>query len=281
MIFVNFGVSYIQNRINTMLSTFSTRMTILIIDDEAPIRATTRLFVSEILPEASIYEADGVQSGLAAIAQHKPDVVLLDVEMQDGTGFDLIRSIEKPEFQLVFITAHNHYAVNAFEFSAIDFVVKPVDEDLLKRALERAVSNIHKSGDISTDAALGTVLSQQITLLNENLQQIHRADKKIALRDHDNIYFVDVSEIIRCTADGPYTTFHLKDRTTIIVSKTLKEYEVLLTPHLFFRVHHSHLINLRHIKLFRKSDSDLQMSDLSNVPVATRKKDDLLKILNT
>jgi two-component system LytT family response regulator len=264
-----------------MLSTFSTRMTILIIDDEAPIRATTRLFVSEILPEASIYEADGVQSGLAAIAQHKPDVVLLDVEMQDGTGFDLIRSIEKPEFQLVFITAHNHYAVNAFEFSAIDFVVKPVDEDLLKRALERAVSNIHKSGDISTDAALGTVLSQQITLLNENLQQIHRADKKIALRDHDNIYFVDVSEIIRCTADGPYTTFHLKDRTTIIVSKTLKEYEVLLTPHLFFRVHHSHLINLRHIKLFRKSDSDLQMSDLSNVPVATRKKDDLLKILNT
>jgi two-component system LytT family response regulator len=281
LIFVNFGVSYIQNRINTMLSTFSTRMTILIIDDEAPIRATTRLFVSEILPEASIYEADGVQSGLAAIAQHKPDVVLLDVEMQDGTGFDLIRSIEKPEFQLVFITAHNHYAVNAFEFSAIDFVVKPVDEDLLKRALERAVSNIHKSGDISTDAALGTVLSQQITLLNENLQQIHRADKKIALRDHDNIYFVDVSEIIRCTADGPYTTFHLKDRTTIIVSKTLKEYEVLLTPHLFFRVHHSHLINLRHIKLFRKSDSDLQMSDLSNVPVATRKKDDLLKILNT
>ncbi|TAE26122.1 MAG: DNA-binding response regulator [Candidatus Kapaibacterium sp.] len=256
-------------------------MTILIIDDEAPIRATTRLFVSEILPNAEIHEASGVQTGLQAIQAHKPAIVLLDVEMQDGTGFDLIRSIEKPEFQLVFITAHNHYALSAFEFSAIDFVVKPVDEDALKRALERAVGNIRKATEASTDASLETVLSQQIALLNENLQQLHRADKKIALRDHDNIYFVDISEIIRCSADGPYTTFHLKDRTTIIVSKTLKEYELLLTPHLFFRVHHSHLINLRHIKLFRKSDSDLQMSDLSNVPVATRKKDDLLKILNT
>lgn len=256
-------------------------MTILIIDDEAPIRSTTRLFVSEILSDAAIVEADGVQTGLEAIHTHKPDIVLLDVEMQDGTGFDLIRSIKKPEFQLVFITAHNHYALNAFEFSAIDFVVKPVDEDALRRALERAVGNIRKATETSTDETLGMVLSQQIALLNENLQQIHRADKKIALRDHDNIYFVDISEIIRCSADGPYTTFYLKDRTTIIVSKTLKEYEELLTPHLFFRVHHSHLINLRHIKLFRKSDSDLQMSDLSNVPVATRKKDDLLKILNS
>lgn len=264
-----------------MLENFSAQMTILIIDDEAHIRATTRLFASEIFPNAALYEADGVQSGLAVIAQHKPDIVLLDVEMQDGTGFDLLRSIEKSEFQLVFITAHNHYALNAFEFSAIDFVVKPVDEDALKRALERAMVNIRKTNEISADAALGTVLSQQIALLNENLQQIHRADKKIALRDHDNIYFVDVPDIIRCSADGPYTTFHLKDRSTIIVSKTLKEYEVLLTPHLFFRVHHSHLINLRHIKLFRKSDSDLQMTDGSNVPVATRKKDDLLKVLNT
>lgn len=254
-------------------------MTILIIDDEAPIRSITRLFVSEILPEAQIHEANSVQTGFEAIHTHNPDIILLDVEMQDGTGFDLIRSIEKPEFQLVFITAHNHYALSAFEFSAIDFVVKPVDEDALKRALERAVSNIHKSQKTSADTTLETVLSQQIALLNENVQQLHRAEKKIALRDHDNIYFVEIADIIRCSADGPYTTFYLKDRTTIIVSKTLKEYEELLTPHLFFRVHHSHLINLRHIKLFRKSDSDLQMSDLSNVPVATRKKDELLKVL--
>ncbi len=256
-----------------MLSNFSTHMTILIIDDEAHIRSTTRLFSSEILPDAVIYEADGVQSGLQAIDAYKPDIVLLDVEMQDGTGFDLIRKIAHPLFQLVFITAHNQYAVNAFEFSAIDFVVKPVDEDLLKRALERAVRNITTRSE--------STLVRQVSLLQEHLQQLNRADKKIALRDHENIYFVDVAEIIRCSADGPYTTFYLSGGSTILVSKTLKEYEELLTPYLFFRVHHSHLINLRHIKLFRKSDSDLQMSDGSNVPVATRKKDDLLKILNT
>ncbi len=272
MIFVNFGVSYVQNRINTMFSNFSTSMTILIIDDEASVRATTRLFVSEILPEASIYEAESVQSGLETVSRIKPDILLLDVEMQDGTGFDLIRKVSAPTFQLVFITGHNHYAVNAFEFSAIDFVVKPVDEDLLKRALERAVNNISSQTE--------STLARQVALLHEHLQHLNRADKKIALRDHDNIYFVDVAAIIRCSADGPYTTFYLADGSTILVSKTMKEYEELLTPHLFFRVHHSHLINLRHIKLFRKSDSDLQMSDGSNVPVATRKKDDLLKILS-
>lgn len=258
-------------------------MTILIIDDEASIRATTQIFASEIFPDAVLLEADGVESGLRAIEQHKPDIVLLDVEMQDGTGFDLVRRVPEPQFQLVFITAHNHYALSAFEFSAIDFVVKPVDEDLLERALERAASNIRRDNERqhSLHNALQTSLSQQISVLNEHLQQIHRAEKKIVLRDHDNIYFVNVTEIIRCSADGPYTMFYLNDGSTILVSKTLKEYEELLAPHLFFRVHHSHLINLRHIKLFRKSDSDLQMSDGSNVPVATRKKDDLLKILST
>ena len=145
-------------------------MTILIIDDEAHIRSTTRLFSSEILPDAVIYEADGVQSGLQAIDAYKPDIVLLDVEMQDGTGFDLIRKVAHPSFQLVFITAHNQYAVNAFEFSAIDFVVKPVDEDLLKRALERAVRNITTRSE--------STLVRQVSLLQEHLQQLNRAEKK-------------------------------------------------------------------------------------------------------
>jgi two-component system LytT family response regulator len=267
-------------------------MTILIIDDEQSVRNTTRFLLTEIfaagLPTGlesplEIHEADGVESGLTVIRQHNPALVLLDVEMQDGTGFDLLRRLAEPNFQVVFITAHNHYAIHAFEFSAIDFVLKPVDEDLLRRAVERAVANIQREARLQAlpHDTLQTTLAKQITLLNESLQQLHRADKKIALRDQENIYFVDVSDIIRCLAEGPYTTFFLNDKSSIIVSKTLKEYEELLTPHLFFRVHHSHLINLRHIKLFRKSDSDLQMTDGSNVPVATRKKEDLLKILGS
>lgn len=244
-------------------------MNILIIDDDKLVRSGLHFLVQEILTESNtIFEADGVQNGLQAIQLHAPDIVFLDVEMQDGTGFDLLSSLKEVNFQLIFITAHNHYAIRAFEFSAIDFLLKPIDEEHLQRALQRVKRNLHNQQ-----------IENQLSILAESLQSLHNHDKKIALRDQESIYFVKVQEIIHCQAQGAYTLFYLESGKQILVSKTLKEYEDLLSPFLFFRVHHAHLINLHKIKQFHKLDNYLLMEAGSEIPVSIRKKDGLLKII--
>jgi two-component system, LytTR family, response regulator len=242
-------------------------MNILIIDDDKLVRSGLHFLVQEILTEEKIiFEADGIQHGLQAIQLHTPDLVFLDVEMQDGTGFDLLSSLKSIDFQLIFITAHNHYAIRAFEFSAIDFLLKPIDEEHLQRALQRVKKNLHKQQ-----------IENQLAIMNESLQTLYKQEKKIALRDQENIYFIKVQEIVQCQAQGAYTLFYLESGKQIVVSKTLKEYEDLLTPFLFCRVHHAHLINLNKIKQFHKLDNYLTMQDGSEIPVSIRKKDDLLK----
>lgn len=241
----------------------------LIIDDNKAIRQGLRLLLqNQGIADDTIFEACNVQEGIAAIKQHQPNIVFLDVEMPDGTGFDLLKSLQSIDFQLIFITAHNHYAIRAFEFSAIDFLQKPIDEDELKRALQRAQIALNRQG-----------MELQIKILSESLQNLHLHEKKIALRDQENIYFVKIQDIIQCQANGAYTLFHFEDKKTIVVSKTLKEYEEMLAPFLFFRAHHSHLINLNKIKQFNKLESTLLMQDGSQIAVSVRKKEELLKII--
>jgi two-component system, LytTR family, response regulator len=245
------------------------KMRVLLIDDDQPARSGLRFLLNEFLnTPLDIFEANGVESGIRAIGHHQPDLVFLDVEMQDGTGFDLLSKFKEVDFQLIFVTAHNHYAIRGFEFSAIDFLLKPIDEDHLQRALSRAKKIFDKQQ-----------MNNQLAVLSESWQALHRQDKKIALRDQENIYFVKVQEIIQCQANGAYTLFQLEGGKTIVVSKTLKEYDDLLSSFLFFRVHHSHLINLNKIKRFHKIDNYLTMQDGSEVPVSIRKKDDLLKVI--
>ncbi len=242
----------------------------LIIDDNTSIREGLRIMLeAQGIEPSTIKEASNVQQGIAAIKQQQPDIVFLDVEMPDGTGFDLLKSLQPIDFQLIFITAHNHYAIKAFEFSAIDFLQKPIDEDELQRALGRARQALNRQD-----------MEQQLKILSENLHNLHLQEKKIALRDQENIYFVKVQDIVQCQANGAYTLFHFDDQKTIIVSKTLKEYEEMLTPYLFFRAHHSHLINLNKIKQFNKLDSCLVMLDGSKIAVSVRKKEELLKIID-
>ena len=244
-------------------------MNILLIDDDKLVRSGLRFLIEELLTEnKEIHEADGVKNGILAIQQHQPEIVFLDVEMQDGTGFDLLKSLKEVNFQLIFVTAHDHYAIHAFEFSAIDFLLKPVDEEHLQRALQRIKKNINKQH-----------IENQLHILNESLQTLHKQEKKIALRDQENIYFIKVQDIVQCQAQGAYTLFYLETGKQIVVSKTLKEYDDLLTPFLFFRVHHAHLINLNKIKQFHKLDNYLIMQDGSEIPVSIRKKDDLLKVI--
>ncbi|MGB0525617.1 MAG: LytR/AlgR family response regulator transcription factor [Flammeovirgaceae bacterium] len=244
-------------------------MNILIIDDNEPIRSGLKKQLASLRPEVQVAEANTVKTGLQAIENNNPDILFLDVEMSDGTGMDLLMQLGEHQFQLIFVTAYNHYAVEAFRFSAIDFLLKPITMDELAPALEKAEKQMQHHQ-----------FQMQLKILNEHLMGLRQQEKKIVLKDQENVHFVKVGQIIRCESDGPYTHFFLEDGNELIISKNLKGYEKLLAGYGFFRSHHSHLINIHKIQKFCKTDGGyLIMEDQAMVPVSTRKKEALLRRL--
>jgi len=246
-------------------------MTILIIDNESNIREGLKKMITVFFPSITeCHEADGVQSGIKKIKEIRPDLVFLDVELDDGTGMDLLASLETIDFQLIFITAHNKYAIDAFKFSAIDFLLKPIDSEELINALNKVKLHLKNQN-----------LSEQIQILRQSLNKMSDNEKKIVLKDINSIYFVKINDIVRCESDGQYTEFHLVDSKKIVISKSLKEYEQLLEPYGFLRPHHSHLINSHKILRYDKNDGgNLIMETNCNVPVSHRKKSLILQILD-
>jgi len=185
--------------------------------------------------------------------------------MKDGTGFDLLKQLPAIDFKLVIVSGHHEFALQAFRFSAIDYLVKPVDQDELHETLAR----------INTNTA--QPWQQMMDVLKHSIQPAKETDRKIVLKDMNAVYVVSVSSIIRCEASDNYTTFYLMDQPPIIVSRPLKEYEELLSPLKFFRAHQSHLINLSHLQQFNKREGgSIKMKDGSEVPVSTRKREALL-----
>ncbi|MBL7732831.1 MAG: response regulator transcription factor [Chitinophagaceae bacterium] len=245
-------------------------MKALVIDNEPHLCTALTTLLKEYCPEITAVEsADGVQSGLQKIRSFQPDIVLLDVEMDDGTGFDLMKQVSEPPFQLIFVTAHNKYAIEAFRFSAIDFLLKPVDPDALQQSIARAQKNI-RSGN----------LQQQVQVLLSQMAGLHNLEKKIVLKDLENTYFIRVADILFCEAEGTYTKFFIKNSNVIIVSKNLKEYEAILEPIGFIRTHHSFLVNPAHIKLYDRTDGGaLILDNGQSIPVSQRKKDAVLQAL--
>lgn len=247
-------------------------MKALIIDNEAFLRTGLRKMLGEFCPEIkSVEEAEGVQAGLQKIKNFSPDIVLLDIEMEDGTGFDLLKQIAEPAFQLIFVTAHNQYAIEAFRFSAIDYLLKPVDPEALQKSIHKAQKNIRSSS-----------LQQQVQILLQQMAGIANHERKIVLKDLENTYFIKVSEILYCEAEGTYTKFFVTGNKSILVSKNLKEYEAILEPLGFIRTHHSFLANPDKIKLFDKTDGGtLILEGGLTVPVSQRKRDHVLQLLES
>jgi len=246
-------------------------MKALIVDNEPQIRDGLKKLIQNFAHSiTSIFEADGIQSGELSFEKHLPDVLFLDVELDDGTGFELASKLaQKFKFQLVFITAHNKYAVEAFKLSAIDFLLKPIDPEDLARAVNKAKANLREHN-----------LKEQIQVLQESLSSISSGQKKIVLRDSESIYFVKVSEIIRCEADGPYTLFYLNHGQKVTISKCLKEYESMLEPFGFVRIHHSHIVNSSCVLRFDKTEGGyLVLDNNEKIPVSNRKKEGILEIL--
>ncbi len=246
-------------------------MKILLIDNEAEIRSVLKEMVTAWAKGLhTIDEADGVASGIAAIGTIQPDMVLLDVEMDDGTGFDLLKQLSNPSFQLIFTTAHNQYAIQAIKFSAIDYLLKPVDPVDLNIALQKAANNIQHS-----------TLQSQLAVLMQQIGGKPEKEKQIVLKDIDKTYFIKMSDILYCEAEGSYTKFYLSNAEPVFVSRNLRSYEELLAPAGFIRTHHSCLVNPAKIKIYdRKTDSGtLILEGGHTIPVSQRKKDFVIQFL--
>ena len=242
----------------------------IIIDDEESVRRTLQKLLKSYCPGVKLVgEAEGVGSGKKAIKKHHPDLVLLDIKMDDGTGFDLLKQLEPVDFKVIFITAYDQYAIHAIKFSALDYLLKPVDPDDLIEAVSKAEKLVLNE------------LNQQLDALAANMDTHDRLKKKIILKTFDHIHLVNVNDIVYCESDDNYTRFHLANEKTILVSTTLKEYEEMLGEYGFVRAHRSYLVNLGHIETFEKAEGGaIILSNDIKVPVSTRKKDQLLELLD-
>lgn len=243
-------------------------MRTVIIDDEKNARDTVKGILAMLTNDIEVVaEAEGVETGKKAIEKYNPDLVFLDIRMKDGTGFDMLRKLSSYDFALVFLTAHDEYALEAFRFSAIDYLLKPVDPDEIKSTLERA-----RKQSINNQELLNILL--------ENMEKTTSQSRKIVLKSSDTIHLVRSEDIIHCESADNYTRFYLTAGKPILISQSLKNFEEMLTPLGFLRVHQSHLINLEHIsKIDRKDGCNVEMTNGTNVPVAVRKKDILMKRL--
>ncbi|MFY7943395.1 MAG: LytR/AlgR family response regulator transcription factor [Crocinitomicaceae bacterium] len=241
---------------------------VLIIDDEKPTRELIKRMLESFNLNISIYtDGENVATGVKAIEQIEPDLVLLDIQMPDGNGFDVLKQTSYKNFQVIFITAFQEFAIQAIKFSALDYILKPIDMEELQSSITRALESITEKIDES-----------QYSALQNNIQPQQK--KKLVLKTLESIHIVDIENIIRCEADKNYTSFYLADGKRIIVSKTLKDYDILLSGHNFFRAQQSHLINVNFIDRYDKHDGgSVIMKDGAEVPLSPAKKDQFFRLL--
>jgi len=236
---------------------------VLIIDDEESAINVVKLLLQKYTTEVNeIYTATGAYEGIDAINKYKPQLVFLDVEMPLLNGFQLLEKFPDHPFEIIFITAYDHYAIKAIKYSALDYLLKPIDTEELQTAVQKFLQkqngNHHKT--------LYENLSYNLNLPEASSKY------RLALTTTDGTFFYYCDEIIRCEALGNYTRFFLKDKKPLLTSHTLKEYDDLLAEQNFLRVHRAHLVNAGYISSISR-DHEIKMQDGSVVPVSRRKLD--------
>lgn len=212
--------------------------------------------------------AQSVVEAAKLLRNNQPDILFLDIMLGDGTGFDILEIFPDLRSKIIFVTASDEYAIKAFKFAAIDYVLKPYNKEDLSAAIERAKQQIHPD-------------QERINILKETLIAPEKKPDKISLHTLDKIIIVNLDDIIRCESDSNNTMFHLKDKRKIFVTKTLKYFSDMLKPYGYLRVHQSHLVNLQYISAFIKTDGGyLMLNNGENVPVSVRKKAEVIEILD-
>jgi len=250
----------------------------VIIDDEARLRTSLKDLIGMFCTGISVVgEADDVQSGIDLIRSVEPDIVFLDIRLKKGTGFDIIEQLAQSKedefdtnFKIIFTTAYEQYALKAFKFSASDYLLKPIDPNELIATIEKVKKTIRIQ---SEETSFGVLI--------EHLKNKDSQPERIVLNTAEGVHVCRLDEIVRCESESNYTRFFLIKDKPILVSKTLKEYEKLLEECGFERVHKSHLINLNFLKHYSKTKDQVLMTDGSTVPVAYRKRDQLLKRIHS
>lgn len=248
----------------------------LIIDDEAKGRNILKWMLEKYAPEVNIIGlAASVEEAEKLINSASPNLLFLDVELTNGTGFDLLRRIKSIEFEVIFVTAFNHYALQAIKYHALDFLLKPVDIEELLEAVKKVEVQLNKKLD-----------TERLVQLLANLQQNNTENQQIAIIKNDGREFVPLSNIIRCVANGASTWLHLKGGRKILSTKNLGEYEKILpanegqTQNYFFRIHYSHIINISHISKYNRRDKTVEMKeDDTKISIAQRRIPKFVEIM--
>jgi two-component system, LytTR family, response regulator len=240
----------------------------IIVDDEVTARAALKGELTQYCPQLEIIaECSGMHSAVETINKLKPELVFLDIQLGDGTGFGVLEKLEWKNARIIFVTAYDEYAVQAFKVNATDYLLKPVDPAELTAAVDKA---LQKNISVNEYAVLGAMMEQRTSSLNE----------KIAIPQTKNIVICNRGDIVRIEALQGYSRIFMASGEKILSSRLLKDFEEMLHPHGFERVHHSYLVNLAHIRKFSTADGiTLMMSDGETIPVSQRKKMSLLKLL--
>ncbi|GAA5100819.1 LytTR family DNA-binding domain-containing protein [Chryseobacterium ginsengisoli] len=236
-----------------------TKTQVCIIDDEQDGRDYISLLIKNEFPDLEIvFQAASVEEAYIDLTKNSPDIIFLDIQLNDGTAFDLLSKFKEISAQIIFITAYENFAIQAIKNGATDYLLKPIKKIDFVIAVNKALENIRKN----KAAAVNSLTS----------------NSKISLPTFQGFKMISISDIIRCEADSSYTTFYLVNKGQIIVSKTLADFEDVLSEHQFFRIHHKHLINLTHLQEYIKGKGgQVIMSDGSALDVSTRKKNDFLQ----
>ncbi|MBQ9471204.1 MAG: response regulator transcription factor [Bacteroidales bacterium] len=243
-------------------------MKVFLVDDQADCLETMRLHLKSHPDVEIVGEASSVADALAHIPAAKPDLLLLDVELPDGTGFDILRQLPHP-LRTVFVTAFDRFAITAFRFSAVDYLLKPLDPLALADALDKVRKSTHRVD-----------VNQQVEALLHNVTA--NEQRLLVLRTAEEVSLVPVADIVRLESDGAYTHVFVAGGRKILVSNNLKYYEEMLSDSGFMRCHQSHLVNIRQIDCFKKADGGyLKMRDGASVPVSTRRREALLQLFGS
>ena len=242
--------------------------TAVLVDDMPQALNILKNDLKELFPDIQIIgTANSIVEAAKLLRKKMPDILFLDIMLGDGTGFDLLEIFPDITSKIIFTTAHEEHALKAFRFSAVDYLLKPIDPAELRQAVEKAKSQVHLS-------------NENIELLRETYNNPDKLPEKISLYTQEKIILVNISDIVRCEADNNNTIFILNNGKKIFVTKTLKQFEKMLADHPFYRTHQSHLININYIQEYiRKDGGYIIMKNGDPVPVSVRKKAELITLL--
>lgn len=241
----------------------------IIIDDEIHSCDALKMLLDKCCPQIQVIAiCHSAKEGIAKINELKPDLIFLDIEMPYMNGFQMLEQFSKIDFEIIFTTSYDQYAIKAFKFSALDYLLKPVDREELEKAVQKISKKINPS------------ISQQLEILLQKINQPSVPVQRIALPTMQGLEFIPVESILHCSSSNNYTEFFLTDKKKLLVSRTLKETEDMLADHAFIRVHHSHIVNLNAITKYVKGEGGyLIMEDGSSIDVSRSRKELLMQKL--